>query len=411
MFPPCYFVNSKFTEFFTDIKIFPLTLTVFQKIIILLPCALTEFNIVLLIKRPLKKEAALKIGIKDIAKQANVSIGTVDRVLHNRGEVSKTTREQVLTIIEELGYTPNLLAKSLASKIKYTIAFLIPDRENNAYWEKPLEGIKAAALEIKKFNFEIQVATFDYSNENSFIEKYNEILESNPSGFIFAPVFYESSLNLIGKCDQLELPYVFFDVFIENCKNLAYFGQNSVQSGYLAARLMNYSIIKGGISHIYIVKPLNPSAPVYHLSLREKGFISYFSQETTSQAIIHSMDIDISSPAVLIKSLDAIFESEQKPSGLFVANSRVHLVASYFEKNYINNVVLIGYDLLHENVKYLESGIIQFLICQNPEEQGYKSVFSLYNHLFLKKPVDKLNYSPIDIIMKENIEYYKNFKI
>jgi LacI family transcriptional regulator len=358
----------------------------------------------------MKKDTARKIGIKDIAKHANVSIGTVDRVLHNRNEVSKGTREQVLKIIDELGYTPNLLAKSLASKIKYTIAVLIPEHGNNAYWEKPLEGIKAAAREIKKFNFELQIATFDYSDENSFIEKSNEILKSNPMGFIFAPVFYESSLKLVERCDQLELPYVFFDVFIENCNNLAYYGQNSVQSGYLAASLMSYSLDKG-VNHIYIVKPHYLSAPVYHLSLREKGFTSYFSQHAKNQATIHSMDVNVSSPAILTKSLDDIFESEQKPSGMFVANSRVHLVSRYFEKNQIKNVVLIGYDLLQENIEDLEKGVIQFLICQKPEEQGYKSVISLFNHLFLKKPVDKVNYSPIDIIMKENIEYYKNFKI
>ena len=375
-----------------------------------MPCTLTGFYKFLLIRQALKKEAASKIGIKDIAKQANVSIGTVDRVMHNRGEVSETTREQVLKIINELGYTPNLLAKSLASKVKYTIAVLIPDPVGNAYWEKPLEGIKAAAREIKKFNFELHIATFEYSNENSFIEKSNEILESNPNGLIFAPVFYESSLSVIEKCDQSDLPYVFIDVFIENCKNLAYFGQNSVQSGYLAASLMSYSINRG-THHIYIIKPLNPSAPVYHLSLREKGFLSFFAKQFNQQTILHSMDVDISSPSILINSLDSIFSGDQKPSGLFVANSRVHLVAKYFKKNKIKNVILIGYDLLHENVEYLEKGIIQFLICQKPEEQGYKSLFSLYNHLFLKKMVDKLNYSPIDIIVKENIEYYKNFKI
>jgi len=375
-----------------------------------LSCTLTEFYNVLLIRQTLKKESVLKIGIKDIAKQANVSIGTVDRVLHNRTEVSKTTREQVLKIIDESGYTPNVLARSLSSKVYYTIAVLIPDPTNIAYWEKPLEGIKAAAREIKKFNFEIQITTFDYSTENSFLEKANEILESNPSGFIFAPVFYDSSLKMIEKCDQLKIPYVFIDVFIDNCKNLAYFGQNSVQSGYLAASLMSYCLDKR-INHIYIVKPLNPSAPVYHLSLRDKGFGSFFKSELNQQAIVHSVEVDISSPSILVESLDAIFSSDQKPSGLFVANSRVHLVARYFENNNIKDVILIGYDLLEQNVEYLEKGIIQFLICQKPEEQGYKGVFSLFNHLFLKKPVDKLNYSPIDIIMKENIEYYKNFKI
>jgi len=222
--------------------------------------------------------------------------------------------------------------------------------------------------------------------------------------------FYNSSLKVIEKCDQLELPYVFIDVFIENCNNLAYFGQNSIQSGYLAARLMNYALNRG-IKHIYIVKPLNPSSPVYHLSLREKGFISYFSEEKTNQTIIDSIDVDISSLSMLDKSLNAILGNDQESYGLFVANSRVHQVARYFEKKQVKNVVLIGYDLLQENIEFLEKGIIQFLICQKPEEQGYKSVISLFDHLFLKKPVDKLNYSPIDIIMKENIEYYKNFKI
>ncbi len=358
----------------------------------------------------MKKDVSPKTGIKDIAKHANVSIGTVDRVLHNRGEVSETTRERVLKIIEELGYTPNLLAKSLASKIKYTIAVLIPDSGSNTYWEKPLEGIKAAAREIKKFNFELLIATFDYNDENSFIQKSNEIINSNPSGFIFAPVFYESSLKVIDQCDKLGIPYVFFDVFIENCKNLAYYGQNSIKSGYLAASLMNYSLNRE-TSHIYIVKPLNRSASVYHLSLREEGFLSYFSKHAEHKAIIHSLNVDITSPSNLTDSLDSIFENGKKPCGLFVANSRAHLVAKYFQANDIKNVILIGYDLLQENIEYLEMGIIQFLICQKPEEQGYKSVFSLFNHLFLKKQVEMLNYSPIDIIMKENIEYYKNFKI
>ncbi|WP_234408903.1 LacI family DNA-binding transcriptional regulator [Marinilabilia salmonicolor] len=44
------------------------------------------------------------VRIKDIAEKANVSIGTVDRVLHNRGEVAKKTKEKVLTIAKEMNY-------------------------------------------------------------------------------------------------------------------------------------------------------------------------------------------------------------------------------------------------------------------------------------------------------------------
>ena len=46
------------------------------------------------------------VTINDVAKAAGVSKGTVDRVIHNRGEVSPKSREAVLKVIEELGYKP-----------------------------------------------------------------------------------------------------------------------------------------------------------------------------------------------------------------------------------------------------------------------------------------------------------------
>ena len=67
-----------------------------------------------------------RIRIQDIADRANVSTGTVDRVLHNREEVSEKTRKKIMEIIEELNYRPNLLAQRLASDKIYKLAILIP---------------------------------------------------------------------------------------------------------------------------------------------------------------------------------------------------------------------------------------------------------------------------------------------
>ena len=78
------------------------------------------------------------VTINDVAKAAGVSKGTVDRVLHNRGEVSKKSKEKVLRVIEELGYKPNLYASMLASEENHDLlhnsgicgrGFLVPDRE------------------------------------------------------------------------------------------------------------------------------------------------------------------------------------------------------------------------------------------------------------------------------------------
>ncbi len=52
--------------------------------------------------------------INDVAEASGVTIGTVDRVLHERGEVSEKTREKVLRAVRELGYKPNVYASMLA---------------------------------------------------------------------------------------------------------------------------------------------------------------------------------------------------------------------------------------------------------------------------------------------------------
>jgi LacI family transcriptional regulator len=54
----------------------------------------------------------------------------------------------------------------------------------------------------------------------------------------------------------------------------------------------------------------------------------------------------------------------------------------------------------------MEQGIVDFLICQKPQEQGYRSAMAMFNYLLTGKPVEKVNYSPIDIMVKENSSYY-----
>ena len=88
-----------------------------------------------------------KVRIKDIAVLAGVSEGTVDRVLHNRGEVSKKSKEAVEKVLKEINYSPNLLARSLASKKHYRFACFIPAYQPGEYWESIETGFDRAKIE------------------------------------------------------------------------------------------------------------------------------------------------------------------------------------------------------------------------------------------------------------------------
>ena len=60
-----------------------------------------------------------RVRIKDIAKMADVSVGTVDRVIHGRSGVSESSRKRVEEILKQLDYQPNMYASALASNKKY----------------------------------------------------------------------------------------------------------------------------------------------------------------------------------------------------------------------------------------------------------------------------------------------------
>jgi LacI family transcriptional regulator len=71
-----------------------------------------------------------RVTISDVAKEAGVSIMTVSRVINNKGEISDTTRQHVLKVIERLDYRPSSIARSLATKRTGTLGLVVPDIAN-----------------------------------------------------------------------------------------------------------------------------------------------------------------------------------------------------------------------------------------------------------------------------------------
>ena len=77
---------------------------------------------------------AKNVRIKDIAQLSGVSVGTVDRVLHNRGRVSEEALKKVLTVLDQIEYKPNVIARTLGSNKTYTIE--ARDTHQSASWMK-----------------------------------------------------------------------------------------------------------------------------------------------------------------------------------------------------------------------------------------------------------------------------------
>lgn len=87
------------------------------------------------------------IGVREIAQRVGVSVGTVDRALHDKRDISPATRARVLAEAERLGYQPNLSARFLRNRKQMQIVVLLPER-SSSFWETLRDGLREAAAAL-----------------------------------------------------------------------------------------------------------------------------------------------------------------------------------------------------------------------------------------------------------------------
>jgi LacI family transcriptional regulator len=346
----------------------------------------------------------LSIRIKDIAKIAGVSPGTVDRVIHNRGEVSEDTRRKVKGILRKLNYQPDIVARALTSKKTYKFSVIMPVSVNGKdFWSIPDIGINRAFGEIERFGVRIDRYLFDQFDRNSFAAKAFDLLADHPDGILFAPVFLNDSLKFIGECRLRGIPVTLFNSNIEDSGAESFIGQDAVQSGYLAGKLMQYGL--AAPADILIINLAARKDNYNHILLRENGFRKYFEESPDKGFRLHTLDTIHSSDEQLRSELNNSFRSLDV-KGIFVTSSRVYKVADYLRSLSRAVVNLIGYDLLPTNISALKDGTISFLISQHSAEQAYKGILTLFSLAVLKKKVDTIQHMPIEIVCRENVDYY-----
>ncbi len=343
------------------------------------------------------------IRIKDIAKLAGVSVGTVDRVLHNRGRVSEDALQKVTSVMNQIDYKPNLIARTLGSNKSYKVAALIPDPALDPYWAQSNLGIIQAQAEWAQYGVVIDTYPFDLYNKDSFDHIAREVVEDQPDGIVIAPIFYHESLPAFELFHSSEIPYVLFNTNIHEAKPLAFIGQNLNQSGRVGAQLMNLGQHgPGTFAVLHIDEDVQDSV---HLLEKENGFREYFLEKSKSKFEIVAFNLNPLKPSFKEEILKLINDDSLK--GIFVSTSKgTAVAASILEHHGKNDIRLIGYDMLQDNLNYLKSGTIDFLINQNPKRQALLGISHLVNHLMFKKSAPTMDLFPLEVITQQNVDSY-----
>ncbi len=343
--------------------------------------------------------------IYDVAKLANVSRGTVDRVVYGRGRVSGETAEKVRKAIEELEYSPNPNASSLASKREYRFACLIPSYKPGDYWEEIHQGFITGSEHLNKTgNIVLDIYPYDQTDEDSFRECCREILKGRPNGVIMNAVFKEAVSDFAKELEQRDIPFAFIDNKVDELNYTIYYGVDPYRSGALGAFLLTTRCAAEEIALIRLIRDsghkADPNAP------RRQGFLEYIRSHSPN-CLIHTIFIHPDKPEENIRTLREFMEMHPQVKHLAMTNSRVFLLDEFLSHYPDPERIVIGFDDLTRNLECLRKGNVEFLITRHIPQQSHK-VLTEFAECVIKgvAPKCRNNYVHMDILHRLNLDDY-----
>ncbi|MBC2581286.1 LacI family DNA-binding transcriptional regulator [Clostridium sp. DJ247] len=205
-------------------------------------------------------------SIKDVAKEAGVSIATVSRVLNDVDVVNEETKKKVLEAIEKLGYRPNIVARSLKTQKTRTVGIIIPDISSQFY----PEIVRGAEDVANIYDYNIMLCNTDLDPEKE-MEYLKVLREKMVDGVLYMSASLEDSmLELIKK---LQVPMV----LVETASNEASIPSINIDNEKAASEAVNYLINKGNkkIGYIGTHEDANNASALrylgYKAALKEAG--------------------------------------------------------------------------------------------------------------------------------------------
>lgn len=346
-----------------------------------------------------------RVTINDVARVAGVSKGTVDRVLHNRGEVSAKSRDMVLKVVEELGFKPNLYASLLASQKSIRIQCIIPEYFTGEFWSLTDKGIQDAAELVSRYGVIVEPVKYDQYDLASFRSACEKVLSDPPAGVLVAPMFGEETLKFVRILSEKGIPYIYIDSKLDEDGYFAYFGMQMYQSGYLCADILTEG--RKVPKKVFVIRIARDKEGLSDPTAdRRNGFVDYMTEHHPATEVVNVL-IDPKNRYAIDKVLDSTFSGYDGEKFIVMFNSRIHLVADYIHRRGLERCRVVGFDVLEKNLSALRNGNVQLLIAQHTDSQTVAAINALVDHILLGKPVAKKdNFTQMDILNKYNCDYY-----
>lgn len=341
-------------------------------------------------------EPSGSVGIKDIARELGISIGTVDRALHGRAGISPVTRAKVLEMAEAVGYRPNLAARQLKSRKKLALAIILP-REIAPFFDAVREGIRDGASPFAS-SVDLQFRLYERLGEGD-VDLFEQALDEKCSGMIICPARPAEFKPWIRLAAASGIPVVCVATDAPGSERLTAVITDPSTNGAMVGELFSRFLPQGGKAAV-ITGDLSTvdhreKAQGFQNALREygRGF------EVVAVAEAHDSECQAHGKAL------EILRAHPDLRALYVSTANSPpVLRALKETGMAGRVAVITTDLFDELVPHIRSGVVLATIYQRPISQGMRAVQALYRYIAEGvRPPQQIRLAP-HIVMRSNLE-------
>jgi LacI family transcriptional regulator len=348
---------------------------------------------------PDRRRREARAGIREIAEALGVSIGTVDRALHDRPGISPVTREKVLTVARTLGYQPNLAARYLSSRKHLRIAVALP-RRTESFWSLVREGINDAARPLANTGLSVLHHSYPRLGEGE-VAAFEESLREDVNGLVIAPGEPQKLRDLIAQADLRGIKTICVNTDAPGTARLSAVAVDPVTSGALVGELMGRFL--QGEGRVLVVTGL--LATIDHARKLE-GFESAVRDQwprLETAGVIEAHDDE----GEAYEKCRRVLSTPKKVAGVYVTTSNsVGVLRAIEDEGLGGKVTVITTDLFPNLLPYIRSGRVAATIHQRPWTQGRIAFQALHRFLVEgQAPASSIGLSP-HIVMKSNVELF-----
>lgn len=347
-----------------------------------------------------------KATLKDVARLSGVSIGTVDRVLHNRGKVSEENKKAVEEAAKALHYMPSQIARALVKqKLNLSIGISLL-KADNSFWNESISGIKKVKNDVLLSGINVFVDQLEEVSKEAQIASIQRLLAKNVNAILLTPV--ETATEWIDNIVPENVPVVTVIDDLISDRKIFHIGPDDYAMGKAIAKL-GLLYAKEEISIAIIA----PNARVCGTKQRISGFKYMLEKNDKLDALQEIYEVfgetEKSSYQETYNVTEQILREHPEVNTIYVTNGATQWVGAAVKAARLSRKVFVfGHECTSLTESLIKSGYITATIYQRPELQWMTAIDVMKNYLLEGiKPRESSQSAECTILIEETLPLTK----